>query len=128
MATINEHVFEKILRRLAEGESLTQICRDKDMPHRWHVMQFMSSERPCGPERLERYRRARELAAESFVDRILEECDAAHGESAEQVAARRLKVDSLKWIACKLHPRTFGERQQIEHTGDAPLILNITKG
>jgi hypothetical protein len=37
--------------------------------------------------------------------------DAAH------VAKARLEIDSIKWVACKLLPRKYGERVSAELTG-----------
>jgi len=36
-----------------------------------------------------------------------------------------LKVDAHKWVASKLLPKRYGEKQQLEHTGESggPLII-----
>jgi hypothetical protein len=33
-------------------------------------------------------------------------------ETAEQIQQARLRIDTRKWIACKLLPRTYGDKAQ----------------
>jgi hypothetical protein len=55
------------------------------------------------------------IAYDSDSDTIIDEkgrrkCD--H----EWVARSRLKIDTIKWIACKLAPKVYGDKVQIENT------------
>jgi len=63
-----------------------------------------------------RYAHARELRSDVWADQIVDlarevPADAAH------VAKARLEIDSIKWVACKLLPRKYGERVSAELTG-----------
>ena len=63
----------------------------------------------------ELYTQAREIQADVHADELVAIADDATPENA-QVA--RLRVDSRKWVASKLRPKTWGDKQQVEHTGD----------
>jgi len=58
---------------------------------------------------IEQYSHARERQADYYAEKILEVAD-----TEEDVNRARLKVDSLKWIASKLKPKTWGDRQIVD--------------
>ena len=104
---------EKICRRIAEGEPLTKICRDDAMPHYITVLRWRHEHE----EFCKTYARAREDAADTLVDEILMIADdAKSATSSDQVQAARLRVDSRKWAASKMKPRTYGDK--LQHTGE----------
>jgi hypothetical protein len=120
-STYSEALAAEICRRIADGETLVDLCRDPSMPHRDTIREWRREN--AGFSAL--YAQAQQDRADHFVDRILAECEAAKaaGDTAT-VAAHRLTVDSLKWLASKLHPRHYGDRAAIEHSGEvavAPL-------
>lgn len=76
------------------------------------------------------YARAREEQAEFFADEIKDIADEQpptirdrEGEAvgvrmdSAFVAWQRLRIDSRKWVASKLKPKTYGEKMVQEHTG-----------
>jgi transposase-like protein len=64
------------------------------------------------------YAQAREAQADSFADEIVE---TARDESLDP-AARRIRVDALKWAAGKRKPKVYGDRVELASDPDAPLI------
>jgi hypothetical protein len=75
----------------------------------------------------ERYARAHEDRADTLTDEMLEIADAAAGEncSIEGVAAAKLRVEARKWIASKLRPQKWGEKQVVEHHGAVSIRIGI---
>ncbi len=71
----------------------------------------------------EQYARACEVRLAVLEDRILELCVQGHEVALDEVCGRerlqavKLEVDSLKWLLCKLVPKRFGDRAQMEVTG-----------
>lgn len=73
------------------------------------------------------YARAREDAADSLVDRLME---IAETESDSQKA--KLKCDNIKWVAARMKPKNYGDRHHLEHTGAngkdlTPPVIHIVR-
>lgn len=73
------------------------------------------------------YARAREVQADVLADEILEIADEGRNDTYvddegrertdyDVVARSKLRVDARKWIASKLLPKKYGERQQVDAT------------
>lgn len=113
----------KILDRIAGGESLPSICRDKAMPNRDTIYAWLMKHAPFR----ERFTLARELRADVYFDQILEIADDPTGDVVandgkrsidwENVQRSRLRVDARKWICARMNPKKYGERITTEHTG-----------
>lgn len=110
-----QEIADEICTRLANGESLRAICaadRDDFMPAMGTVFRWLAD-----PERAsfrEQYAMAREVQAETMADEIVSIADGNGMGVEEKVAlsARdRLRVDSRKWVASKLLPKKYGDKQ-----------------
>lgn len=129
MTEFRQEIADKLLERLAEGESLRAICRDDDMPARSTVFKWLAD--PAHSAFVDQYARAREAQAEALFEDILEIADDKSGDvkivgrdgeerevcDTEFVARARLRVDARKWMAGKLAPKKYGEKITQEHTG-----------
>lgn len=131
----SQDVVENICVAIAEGKPLTKICRADDMPsvatvYRWLVenKQFQ-----------EMYARAREDQADTMADEIAAIADETpelepvldkDGNVIEMrlhsayVQWQKNRVDARKWVASKLKPRKYGDRQILAGDKDAPLEVN----
>lgn len=85
------------------------------------------------PEFANNYTRARETQAEILAEQIVEIADRTHitvtsEETGEETVLpidhnrARLQVDARKWVASKLKPSVYGDKQQLELSGH----LNIS--
>ena len=74
-----------------------------------------------------RYAQSKMKQAELLAEEVLDICDYdaqdttidSHGNevcNVEYIARSRLRVDTRKWIATKLAPKIYGERQQVDTT------------
>lgn len=108
-------IGQEICRRLAMGESLRHICKTKGMPAVGTVMHwlFPDVDSPELRDFQEHYARARQAQSELWADQIISISDEPT-KSHEQIQRNRLRVDSRKWIAAKLLPKKYGDRQHIE--------------
>ena len=131
----SEKLAAEILRRTAEGETLTSICNDARMPNRSNVWEWQKKH----PEFRDGLARAREEQAWSWSYQAIDIADGAGsraygepgtGEAGARVMAEKLRIDTRKWFAAKLCPKQFGEKvsQEISGPDGGPLenILSIT--
>jgi hypothetical protein len=75
---------------------------------------------------LARYSRACEDRADTLADDIIEIVDAAaENPTIEGVAAAKLRMEARKWIASKLRPQKWGDKQTVEHVGAVNIRIGI---
>jgi terminase small subunit-like protein len=120
-----------ICEQLALGESLRSICEPDSMPNRSTVFRWLSLDKSFSDQ----YARAREEQAESLADEIVRISDEDSATTKQfgdddlqvvfdstAVARNRLRVDARKWVASKLKPKKYGERQVLAGDPEAPLV------
>lgn len=135
----------EICRRLADGESLLKICADPDcvFPSRQCINEWIIDNREgFGDE----YARARNAGLDVMAERLL----AIGGEAKpgivtvdkldklgrpytetttkDTVDRDRLHVDTLKWYLSKLAPKRYGDKIQVEHSGNVSLEDRLRAG
>jgi len=109
-----DELADAICERLMDGESLRQICAGPEMPDRSTILRWMADDEAFAAK----CARARELQADLMDDKILEVADACTPESA---AADRVKISAYQWRASKLKPKVYGDKQQLEVSGQLDL-------
>ncbi len=110
--------FDAVCERIAEGVSLRSVCSKQGMPSRIAVRQWMNDDESGAA--LIQYAQAREEQAEFHAGNLLAIAD----DSELDPADRRVKIDTRKWIASKLKPGTYGEKQEHKHTGQVSIIYS----
>lgn len=114
--------------RLMMGQSLNEICKLPQYPSRVTVYSWLSKNETF----LNKYRAAREIQQEHHLDEMLEIADdgsndwmertGKNGESVgwqlngEHVQRSKVRVDTRKWIMERMAPKTYGSKQQVDHT------------
>lgn len=122
---------DKILRRLAMGETLSSICKPKDMPDKSRVIEWaLGFHKKAKAENFpQRYARAREVGYLGLADEIQDIADDGrndwmeeHGKNAtgykfkgEAVQRSKLRVEARKWILCKMLPKIYGDRIEVDN-------------
>lgn len=86
-------VEQEIIDRLAEGESLSSICRDAKMPAWGTIHNWMDADDDLSG----RITRAREIGYLTRADRAIQEA-----KTAEDAAKGRLAFDAERWYLGKL--------------------------
>jgi len=99
----SETLAAEFCRRLADGELLRDICRSTRMPNRQTVRQWQREN--------SLFRSQLAVARDHMADALAEE--AIHiGRRAKSrtASARRLQVDTIKWLTAKLALKRYGEK------------------
>ena len=125
---------DEILLRLCDGESLRSITRDEGMPNFSTVYRWILKDEDGFSKQ---YARAREIQAANYADQVIEESinalgvatgEPGTGEAGARVMAKKLHVDSLKWVAGKLDSPKWGHKTATEISGpDGGAIKTETK-
>lgn len=106
---------DKFCERIENGETIRQICADKDMPA-WNTIRTWLQQYE---DFQAQYARARENSAHASADLIQELADRARDGDLEPNAAR-VAIDAHKWLAGKRKPKVYGDRQIVD-VGDDTL-------
>ena len=101
---------EKICEELAKGNPLSKICDDEKMPHLATIYRWLRSY----PKFCELYEKARLDQADTLADEIAKIADEAE-QNGEDPRYTKIRVDARKWVAAKLKPQKYSEKQTIEH-------------
>lgn len=122
-----QELADEICERIADGESLRSICRDRGKPNKSTVFRWLEANEAFAT----RYAHARESQADSLVDDILliadtpllgvktktnekGEIETTEGDMLEH---RKLQISSRQWLAEKLKPKKYGAFKAVELTG-----------
>lgn len=130
-----QHIADLICVRISEGESLKSITQDEEMPDRATVYRWLAAD----PLFCDMYTRAREDQADTLADEILAIADEQPeiipvvdkrtGELIEHkldgafLQWQRNRIDTRKWIAMKLKPRKYGDRQILAGDSESPIAV-----
>lgn len=134
-------LFDEVMERLADGETLVSICAsdDKFPNHRTIRRWVIDDVKGCSAA----YTRAREVGIHAMVEETVSISDDTSRDTltktnndgseyevanTEWIARSRLRVDTRKWLASKVIPKIYGERVQQDvnathHAGDSLLTL-----
>jgi hypothetical protein len=128
-SSYKKDIAAEICARLVEGESLKSICRDPLMPDIKTVYLWMAQ----NEEFLHQYARAKEDQADTMQEEILDIADTEPVQVVDDkgiaridsghVNWMRLRIDSRKWIAAKLKPKKYGDRQILAGDSDNPVEI-----
>lgn len=122
---------ELILGELRSGRTLTDICRDPDMPHLRSVQSWLTEDRNGFAAR---YKRARDIGCNIMADDMVDIADdrdhdwivRTHKDGStdaildpERVSKARLRFEARRWRLSKMLPRTYGDRLDLNAKHDS---------
>ena len=138
VSSFTPEMAARICERISDGESLRAILADDGMPASSTVFKWLSENAAFS----EQYARAREAQADAVFDEILTIADDGRNdwmerknadgenigwmENGEALRRSQLRIDARKWMAGKLRPKKYGDKVDVEHTGQ--LEINVTIG
>lgn len=121
---------DAICDKLVEGKSLRSILLADDMPASSTVFKWLKQ----NPDFAEQYAHARDAQADTLADEILDIADDGTNDwmddqeeaggvryNGDAVQRSKLRVDARKWVAAKLKPKKYGDRQLIGSDPENPL-------
>lgn len=116
---------EDIVQRTAAGELLKHILNDENMPTRMTIKR----EQDRDPEFAEAMKAARQVAADIYVEEMMEIADDATEDvrpdgtiNYELVARSKLRIDQRRWTASRLDPARYGDKVQTDITSGGEKI------
>ena len=98
--------------RLAEGDSLREICRDESMPSKSTILLWAVTP---GHEFSDQYALAREAAGYSHADRQVDLANMCAEEGIDPQAAR-VAMQGYQWAAERMAPKKHSPRQELDHS------------
>jgi len=106
--------WREFLKRIGEGNSANQVCKQADMPSWRLVSEKLNSDSDFAM----RYSVAMENRGQVYADKIAEIIDAVIDGRIDPNAGR-VAIDGLKWTSAKLAPKKYGDihRHEVNHTG-----------
>lgn len=124
----SDEVVQKILARMASGDSLRRACFEDEMPAPSTFLLWVSQDKALS----EQYDRVREVRADGMFEEMLDIADdgtndwmlRGHGDNdpgwvanGENIQRSRLRVDTRKWALARMNPKKFGEKITNEVVG-----------
>ena len=103
---LTSQISDDIERMLMNGTPLTTICQNKDAPSLSKVYDWIRKDKDFA----ERILTARKIAAQTYLDKMIEELETADNKS---IAVTREKLIHYRWMASKL-VAIYGDKQQVE--------------
>ncbi len=121
-----------ICDRMAEGETLTAICRTKRMPGYRMVRRWREEpENMIGDQSFaDAFLQAREDHSHRWADEIVDESqvEIEGGKfDSSRVHAAGLRTDAKKWVVSKVLPRVYGDKLPHAGSSEAPINVIIRK-
>lgn len=113
----SDKLFAEVLKRIAAGESLRAISKDKDMPSGEAVRCWVRDDDNLAAQ----YALAREAQAELYAEEIVEIAD-----DCDDPQKARVQIDARKWFASKVAPKKYGDKIAHEH-GVNENLVNMMK-
>ena len=128
MREVTKDAAQTVLDCMHQGESLRQSCISAGISTR-SFMDWVALKE----ENAQHYVLAREAMIDKLADETMELSDAPielndkGNMDPAAVQARKLQVDTRKWILSKLAPKKYGEKVEQTIVGDAdqPLVINF---
>lgn len=112
-----------ICERIANGESVLKICKDKEMPCRKTVTNWLLDKNK--KDFLRNYEEAVNVRTENMFDEIEDIADNKKGE----VQRDRLRIDTRKWYLSKVMPKKYGDKLDLTSDGKRlpTPMMDVTK-
>lgn len=109
-----EEMLTSILEQVADGISVYRICKRDDMPTTASVLTKLNS-----AEWLQKYQAAMLARTDKHVDEIAEAsreliAAVAAGASSDVVNAIKVHINTLQWIASRINPAKYGDKQTVD--------------
>lgn len=111
-APFADDLNETICQRIAEGESLVDILKEKGMPGYSTFMRWLSEDEQLR----DNYARAREAQGDADADKINHIARGVLSGEYEPAAAN-VAINALKWTAAKRQPKKYSDKLDLNHSG-----------
>ncbi len=105
-------IMQTVSVRLMEGESLTAICLDEDMPNKGTILEWMNGDDALANQ----YARARLLQADALDDDTASTIKDIRDGTLDANAGRVI-IWANQWRAARMRPKRYGDKLDVQHGG-----------
>ena len=103
---LTSELTDQICQELMNGQPLTRICSRKELPSIATVNRWISKD----PSFAKQITNARRVGTQFYLDKMIEELETM---SAKDVGIVREKLHHYRWLASKLLPSLYGDKQEV---------------
>jgi len=131
---LTQEVADRICEHLEEGGGLRAFCAKEGNPTKTTVLKWLKR----SPAFAAQYAEARARGMDVLAEEIIAIADDQSGDTivgergltvdAENIARARLRVDARKWLMSKLAPKKYGDKVEVEHSGEQKHTIRFTRG
>ena len=103
---ITTEITNQICEKLMSGVPLTRICETKDLPSLSTVHRLINKD----PSFAKQIIQARKVGCQFYLDKMIDELETV---SNKDVGIVREKLHHYRWLASKLLPSLYGDKQEV---------------
>ena len=103
---LTSEITDKICQQLMSGTPLTRICQSKELPSLATINRWITKH----PSFAKQIIQARRVGTQYYLDKMIEELETM---SAKDVGIVREKHHHYRWLASKLLPSLYGDKQEV---------------
>lgn len=107
-----QELADEICERIANGESLRQICFEESKPSMVTIFRWLKDK----DDFCNNYIRSREIQGDAIYEDIVRLEKAVEDKKIPFQDARVI-IDSMKWRAAKMLPKKYGDKLDLGHSG-----------
>jgi hypothetical protein len=116
-------LVERACRHIAAGTTLTAFCRSRpELPAPSTMIGWLLDDEDA----LALYLRAEQIACVELGQRLMEfaQHDDPETDNVVRVSRAKLVVDTAKWKLARMLPKLFGDKMNVEHSGNVSITLD----
>lgn len=134
-STYTQEIDDEICARIAEGEPLRQICRDKGIAWRTVYSWLAANE-----DFAARFAQARDVGMDAIAEESLEIADNSSNDwiekqndeggvvsytfNKEHVQRSKLRIETRLKLLAKWNPKKYGDKIETTHTGPQHIVID----
>ena len=103
---LTSQITDQICQELMSGVPLTRICEAKDLPSLSTVHRLINKD----PSFAKQIIQARKVGCQFYLDKMIDELETV---SNKDVGIVREKLHHYRWLASKLLPSLYGDKQEV---------------
>ena len=103
---LTTELTDQICQELMNGQPLTRICSKKELPSLATINRWIAKH----PSFAKQITNARRVGTQYYLDKMIEELETM---SAKDVGIVREKLHHYRWLASKLLPSLYGDKQEV---------------
>ena len=112
-------IMAELCARVADGESVAQICESLRMPSRASLYEWIHDDVVFA----DMFKRAYSERGEKFAEETTLLADEAREAPPELTSAYKLAVETRRWVASRLIPKKYGDRVALVGDSENPVAV-----